>query len=487
MEDFEVPIDHLKEDFSAFLSRESNRRLIFSGVFGTGKTYFLKKFFADSDNYVALHLYPTNYAISSNRDVIQLIKYDMLYELIQYPEIRFEKIEPTFFEALFFLKDDLPSLMRRFASKVATIGKFVSGIDTRLRVMFAGLEKAFNEVSKKQEALRRDEAEAIKRLIREIEAEEGTIYENDFYTQLVNGLISRLRIDGSKGVERKVVLIIDDLDRIDPEHIFRILNVFAVHFDIKRDNANKFDVDKVILCCDFNNIRRIFSNKYGHNVDFNGYIGKFFDSEIYPFDNTKMVRAVVEVVLPSLRVNSTYSRPGFMDVRSVYYAFAHLILTSMVESGTLTLYTLRKLRPRHFNLRRYKLLLGNVTLSEANNHLVAFFIFIWELFNASDNVFSAIENTIFDPIEDPYRMNKVVSDLVLLADWQGHKFVIKDTEYVCEFDNIKLSYLLQGDRATVNAIESLDLPAYSDMGRSVPCKDLFLQAFRVFVENARRA
>ena len=41
-------------------------------------------------------------------------------------------------------------------------------------------------------------------------------------------LIDQLKKDG-----KKTVLIIDDLDRIDPEHIFRLLNVFAAHLDIR--------------------------------------------------------------------------------------------------------------------------------------------------------------------------------------------------------------------------------------------------------------
>ncbi len=38
---FEIPIKKIKEDFQGFLVPEHNRRIIFSGPFGIGKTYFL--------------------------------------------------------------------------------------------------------------------------------------------------------------------------------------------------------------------------------------------------------------------------------------------------------------------------------------------------------------------------------------------------------------------------------------------------------------
>lgn len=39
-----VPIDQIKADFGKFLTPEHNRRIIFSGPFGIGKTYFINFF-----------------------------------------------------------------------------------------------------------------------------------------------------------------------------------------------------------------------------------------------------------------------------------------------------------------------------------------------------------------------------------------------------------------------------------------------------------
>ena len=82
--------------------------------------------------------------------------------------------------------------------------------------------------------------------------------------------------------EKRKVLIIDDLDRMDPDHIFRIMNVFAAQFDHERFGYNKFAFDKVIIVCDLDNLRNLFAHKYGSNVDFSGYIDKVTDYEAIP-------------------------------------------------------------------------------------------------------------------------------------------------------------------------------------------------------------
>ena len=39
-----IPIDKIKADFQDFLNPYHNQRIIFSGPFGIGKTYFLNEF-----------------------------------------------------------------------------------------------------------------------------------------------------------------------------------------------------------------------------------------------------------------------------------------------------------------------------------------------------------------------------------------------------------------------------------------------------------
>ena len=39
-----IPIDKIKANFQTFLTSDHDRRIIFSGPFGIGKTYFLNEF-----------------------------------------------------------------------------------------------------------------------------------------------------------------------------------------------------------------------------------------------------------------------------------------------------------------------------------------------------------------------------------------------------------------------------------------------------------
>src|SRR5690606_11957375 len=108
-------------------------------------------------------------------------------------------------------------------------------------------------------------------------------------TQIIERKIQSLKVTKDNQT-KETVLIIDDLDRIDPEHIFRILNVFGAHFEngqfesFSSYTCNKFNFDKVILVCDINNIRNIFHSKYGTATDFAGYIDKFYTHEIFEYD-----------------------------------------------------------------------------------------------------------------------------------------------------------------------------------------------------------
>ena len=96
-----------------------------------------------------------------------------------------------------------------------------------------------------------------------------------------------------------MVLIIEDLDRIDPAHIFRILNVFSAHFDRHTPGVvefettcggNKFCLDKIISVCDIDNIKNIYAHIYGEKTDFIGYISKFSNSKEYIYSLKEKVK-----------------------------------------------------------------------------------------------------------------------------------------------------------------------------------------------------
>ena len=86
------------------------------------------------------------------------------------------------------------------------------------------------------------------------ESQENFLLEYDHVSQFIADKLVEI-VEAKKGeVQLQKILIIDDLDRLDPEHIFRLFNVFSAHFDHVnyypngieiKDRANAFK--KVIL------------------------------------------------------------------------------------------------------------------------------------------------------------------------------------------------------------------------------------------------
>jgi hypothetical protein len=258
--------------FIQFLNEPENDRILFSGKFGSGKTTFLKDCF--KADHKVVHIYPVNYSIASNQDIFDLIKYDILLELVNPTierNITFEKNEfSKLFNLQYFIFKKFNSITYSLLELIPKIGK---DLKTYLEVLNDNL-KEFEEQCKYSEL------ELLQKFTEEIENNSKGVYESDLITLLIRKYIDLLGKD--------TILIIDDLDRIDPDHIFRILNVFAAHIDIE-NNHNKFGFDKIIFVGDVANLKSIYHHRFGENTDFNGYINKFFSKRVYTFDLIKEV------------------------------------------------------------------------------------------------------------------------------------------------------------------------------------------------------
>src|SRR5215204_6131507 len=91
-------IQEVATQFKAHIEAEGNKKILFSGKYGKGKTTFLETFFSQQQQYAGgekyryYYLDPVNYTVASNEDIFQYIKYDILLELIRY-ETKFDDIE----------------------------------------------------------------------------------------------------------------------------------------------------------------------------------------------------------------------------------------------------------------------------------------------------------------------------------------------------------------------------------------------------------
>lgn len=281
----EIDIDESEASFRSHLYLPKNERLIFSGKFGSGKTYFLKKFFENNsyefDNII---ISPVNYVVGSNSDIFEWIKVDiakLLCEqfLIDDPNTSFT--EPEILST--YLHNNSGRIFLRLLGVAAKYNITIKEI-LGFNHLYEDEKKLFERF---KEFVRNETSGDFKMLANFIDTYTkvtGSIFEDNKVTQLIRSIITAI-ISSS---EKEFVLIIDDLDRLDPDHIFRILNVFCSHND--HFESNKFGFSKVILVCDINNIEHIYRHRYGPLSDFNGYIEKFHTYRPYVFNNTFAVK-----------------------------------------------------------------------------------------------------------------------------------------------------------------------------------------------------
>jgi hypothetical protein len=280
-----ISIEDPKEDFRTHIDKPSNSKILFSAPFGQGKTTFLKEFFIQHEKeYEVFHLYPVNYSVAQNEDIFQYIKVELLLQLFG-KDVEFNKVDfSKTLTAFEFAKNHFDEIMLPFARLIPKVGDSIHGFVKD----FINLKKSFDGYHKDINIDDKSEAENF---IKSYYEKEGSLFEDNFFTQLIRQLVEQL-----KETKKQTILIVDDIDRMDPEHIFRILNVFAAHFDSEykdEEGSNKFGFDKVILVCDYSNLRHIFRHKYGEKTDYEGYIDKFFSRSIYEFNNNEAVRFII--------------------------------------------------------------------------------------------------------------------------------------------------------------------------------------------------
>lgn len=285
-----IPLDSVFKKFEEHIGKKSNNRIVFSAKFGMGKTYFLREFFKQyEDRYEAFHLFPVNYQICSNDDIFDFLKYDIVVELSKKNKDVFEKNDYSNFldlQRIFFIwgKNNLKDIFKTGVSFIPKLGRSLA--DT------VGLLENFSEFKKGIEG---GEKGFVEEFIKDNKGK--GIKETDYLSELLKTKIEKQK------ESKESVLILDDLDRIDPEHVFRILNVFSSYFDLEgRGLSNKFGFDKVIIVMDVKNIENIFSHRYGKNVDFSGYFDKFFIEEIFFFENEDAILSALDGIISSFKV-----------------------------------------------------------------------------------------------------------------------------------------------------------------------------------------
>lgn len=285
MNDFLIPVDSAIRDFQEHLL--CHPRTILSAKYGDGKSFFLNAFEKDKEvrkKFKLITVYPINYQVLENQDVFDVIKYDILLQM-GLNDMLDESIDISSRDAfLFCLKTkgmDLVDSLFEVASgiegapKVKAIGK-VGGVLTKVTNRIKEAVKEYKEYKNGDLGVLDKYLEKVERI---------SVYEEDPITKIIQNGIATWKKKRGNG-KKHVVLLFEDMDRIDPAHLFRILNIFSAHMDFNYRYGlnpgsslvgNKFGVDNVVIVIHYENLKSIFHHFYGSRTCFEGYIHKFAD------------------------------------------------------------------------------------------------------------------------------------------------------------------------------------------------------------------
>lgn len=265
-----IDISQKIQDFKQVFENES--RIIFSAKFGDGKSYFLNEFMKSYDekknDYYFITLHPVNYVVEENRDVIEYIKRDILFQLIKDNRIYdFKEGYDKIFDAV-CNKESLLKLADFVASIIPVEG---------IKDVYEGLKGLASTIHMKYKG--QDVLHVVDDYLNGFYGKMGSISECDAFTYLIQKSLKQMMA--------KSVLIIEDLDRIDPAHLFRIMNVLSSQVDnpyySEVPHGNKFGFDKIILVMDYEIARHLFHHFYGKEANYEGYMNKFLNTLPYSY------------------------------------------------------------------------------------------------------------------------------------------------------------------------------------------------------------
>jgi len=205
-----VPMQKARDAFVEHLSLPNNNRILFSGKYGSGKTTFLKEFYKNENGINVFHLFPVNYQVAENNDIFELIKFDILTILIEKDLVERDEEIGRSLVLQNYLMTKGANVVLRILEDLPKLGKVMKHME-KFAQFLSGFNGYYEEINRVKET-------AFNRYIKEIRNKEGSLYEFDFISSMIKSSIDKQRGD------KKNVLIVDDLDRMDPAHIFRIMN-----------------------------------------------------------------------------------------------------------------------------------------------------------------------------------------------------------------------------------------------------------------------
>lgn len=315
------------QEFNDHISNPVNTKIFFSAPFGQGKTTFLNEFFKqEKETYEVFRIFPVNYSVASNQDIFRYIKADLLYQLVVDKVSEFDKLDASYLKTIpTFIKKNPDKILAPFLMLIPEVGKNIFSFYEKIKTVTDSFVDFHDGESK-------DDNKEVDSFLQKLLHEEGSIYEDNLLTQIIRQQVKSINS------KKKSVLLIDDLDRLDPDHTFRILNIISAHYDIYQNSDstdyNKFGFDKIVVVCDIDNIQNIFEHRYGARANFSGYINKFYSTSSFKYENKRIMFSITDTLI-DFQVQG--KRP------EKYYYALNTILRNFIGADQISLRDLIKL------------------------------------------------------------------------------------------------------------------------------------------------
>jgi hypothetical protein len=413
--------------FKKHLELEGNDHIIFSGTFGIGKTTFLIDFFKTNQQYEVFHLFPAHYSISETENIFEYIKYDIIYQIIGKINLETEAFTYDLTIPAYLNKKNVDNVFS-IINGLSVFDHKISGLVDVIKPLI----KLLDDFNKFHNDSQKDDARLICEYLDKMESNYGSIYEQNQVTQLIQYYVNKISIgDKQNNIQPKLpILIIDDLDRVDPEHFFRILNIFGAHIDqmnFGTDLKNKFGFYQVIFVFDTKNARNIFHSRYGSDVDFDGYLDKFYNRTVYLFQPTDPIITHIDNILVKIRLKEKLSNAAKDNDVNVAVSFIKYLLHSFVYKGNINLRNLLKLVDKEYSIEHVDLIdfHSNFTLTNSNSSILLTFDFMIALFGDSQSFEYSLKEISkqYDYILDSRSKNLILMHLIPILYYNEHKLL----------------------------------------------------------------
>lgn len=444
-----ISLESLYEGFKKHLDIEDNLRIFFSAKFGSGKSYFLQDFFESyEEEYEVIKLFPVNYSTASNKDIFDLIKFDILFYLMNHHSDKINQVKLSkFVQIQWFISGKLKLNQLGFNLDILSTAVDLESIKSNfpfwsnaIPILYKVYKTAKDEYSNFFKE-NKDDFDKVDDFLENITIEFPEYGDKDPIVSIIKETICRIN---SEGEHKQIVLLIDDLDRLDPEHLFRILNVFGNHLSLSSENKisylneNKFGFQKIVLVGDINNVQSIFWHRYGSSTDFEGYFSKYFSKCVYSFNfQPLIVEKSIETEITKLKSNKLFDSKFFPkfsnnhgEVDKNFEVILAKLFLKLYSEGQISLRAIQQKDSKFWSKSNEYYPEGTVYSSIAFN-VVNYFCWLFDtkasFLKAIDNCTDfSINNSHINSFTNPY--NQLFEDLIIYqAKRINNSYELNDT------------------------------------------------------------